>query len=247
MNSQTILQKLVAMGDPQRAIHSQRYFKTGEGQYGYGDVFLGIKVPEVRQLAAKYRGIWTVTGDLPDGTGAANPFETVVQLLYSEYHEARLLAVFLMVEGFRRGDEPLKERIFNLYIENTTQINNWDLVDSSAHKIVGPWLEHRDRSLLYRFAESPLLWERRIAVISTLHFINRDDFTNILALAEILLDDREDLMHKAVGWMLREVGKRDIAPLEDFLQKHVLRMPRTMLRYAIERLPEPRRKAWLGK
>jgi 3-methyladenine DNA glycosylase AlkD len=229
MQHQHIIDEMIALGDAEQAQHSQRFFKTGEGEYGYGDQFLGIRVPEVRRLVKKYR------------SAAAE----AVQLLESPWHEVRLLALLLMVEAYKRGSIQDRARIFNSYISNTDRINNWDLVDVTAHHIVGAWLWDKNRSLLYDFARSESLWERRIAILSTLYFIRKDDFVDTLAIAALLLNDPEDLMHKATGWMLREVGKRDEGIMEGFLAEHALWMPRTALRYAIERLPEDRRLYWL--
>ena len=170
---------------------------------------------------------------------------SVRAMLRSPYHEERLLAVLILVLKYERGDATEKERVFDTYLSMRRFVNNWDLVDSSAHKIVGPQLKDCDRGLLYDLATSENLWDRRIAIMSTLHLINDDDFSDTLRLAECLINDREDLIHKAVGWMLREVGNRDRKTEEAFLRKHYLAMPRTMLRYAIEKFPGPRRKAYL--
>jgi 3-methyladenine DNA glycosylase AlkD len=219
-----------ALSDSAVAAHSLRFFKTGKGEYGEGDRFLGIRVPEVRRIAKKYRDA---------------PQRAILALLKSRYHEERLLAVLLLVERFERGDETRKRQSFDDYLAHTAYINNWDIVDSSAHKIVGAWLRDRDREPLYRLAASDDLWERRIAMMSTYDFIRRGDFDDTLQIAKVLLTDEHDLIHKVVGWMLREVGNRDRAVEEAFLAQHYRRMPRTMLRYAIEKFPERRRKAYL--
>jgi len=213
------------------AAHSSRFFKTGPGEYGEGDLFYGIRVPVVRKLVREY-------SDLPD--------RAVVSLLRSSMHEERLFAVLVLVQRYDTArDESERESVYRLYVDNLDCVNNWDIVDGSAHKIIGPWLEKRDRSFLYDLAASHDLWRRRVAVMSTLHFIKQRDYEDTFAIAEILLHDDEDLIHKAVGWMLREVGNRDRAAEEDFLAAQYRAMPRTMLRYAIERFPEERRQAYL--
>jgi 3-methyladenine DNA glycosylase AlkD len=233
ITSKELLRRLKALADPRQAANLQRFFKTGPGEYGEGDVFLGLTVPQIRGLAREVRG--------------AVDLETAAGLLPSEIHEARLLGLLLLVSLFERGDAAQREAIYRLYLASTDRINNWDLVDLSAPNIVGTWLVERSRKPLYRLAKSPSLWERRIAVLATFAFIRRGEFDDILRIAELLLGDRHDLMHKAVGWMLREVGKRDVKTLEEFLGRHVSAMPRTMLRYAIEKFPEPQRKAWLQR
>jgi len=225
-----ILDELMALGDPVRAQHSQRFFKTGQGEYGAGDVFLGIKVPRQRALAKKYKQ--ATRGD-------------VLDLLHSKYHEARLTALFLLVNLFNQADTIGQGHIYEDYLNNIEYINNWDLVDSSALQIVGHYLFDKDRSHLEVLARSQNLWERRVAIISSYYFIRQYEFQDTLNLSEILLHDKEDLIHKAVGWMLREVGNRNRPSEEAFLKKHYHTMPRTMLRYAIEKFPEERRQAYL--
>jgi 3-methyladenine DNA glycosylase AlkD len=220
-----------AMAEPERGDSSQRFFKTGPGQYGEGDKFLGLTVPQMRGLVRKYR-------DLDDASA--------LKLLASSWHEERLIALLLLVQGYERGDEARRNRIHRAYLANTTRINNWDLVDASAAQVVGAHLDMSDIVLLTRLAKSKSLWERRIAIVSTLYFIRRDEFRPTLEIAGLLLTDSHDLIHKAVGWMLREVGKRDRGALDRFLKKHYARMPRTMLRYAIERHPEAIRKKYLS-
>jgi 3-methyladenine DNA glycosylase AlkD len=207
-----------------------RYFKTGPGQYGEGDRFLGVTVPQTRRVVREFREL---------------PLAEVAALLRSPWHEVRLCALLLLVRRFERGDAAERRAIFALYLRSTAHIDSWDLVDLSAPRIVGGWLQDRSRAPLYRLARSRRLWERRIAILATAHFIARLDFADALALSEILLDDDHDLMHKAVGWMLREVGKRDVGALEAFLEAHRARMPRTALRYAIERFPEAQRRRFL--
>jgi len=216
--------------DPEDARNLQRFFKTGPGEYGEGDVFIGVRVPALRRLAKEFRA-------LPTGDAA--------ELLRSPVHEERLLALLILVGAYAKGDDMLRGRIFDFYLANTRFINNWDLVDSSAADIIGAHLHGCDRSLLDRLARSELLWERRIAIIATFFFIRRGEFADTLRIAALLLHDRHDLIHKAVGWMLREVGKRDQEAEEAFLREHCRAMPRTMLRYATERFPEPLRQAYL--
>lgn len=230
MVTDSITKRLREMGSPEQAAISQRFFKTGPGEYGQGDIFFGIKVPVLRKLATKYLDL---------------PLKDVKKTLRSKYHEQRLLALFIMVDQFSRGDQKKKKSIYGLYLKNTGYINNWDLVDASAHRIVGPFLMDRSRAPLYELAQSETLWERRIAMMSTFHYIKNDDFTDALKIAAMLLGDTEDLIHKAVGWMLREIGKRRLPSEEIFLKKYYQQMPRTMLRYAIEKFPEPTRKRYL--
>ncbi|TFH16390.1 MAG: DNA alkylation repair protein [Lentisphaerales bacterium] len=225
-----IKKTLRKMGDPERAGHAQRYFKTGKGEYGEGDRFIGIRVPALRQCAKSY---------------AETPLKDALQLLKSPVHEDRMVALFLMVARFKRGSEQERAAIYRGYLAHTRYINNWDLVDCSAPYIVGEHLFDKSRNQLHKLARSESLWERRISIISTFYFIRHDDFTDALALARTLLHDKEDLMHKAVGWMLRELGKRNRPEEEQFLTMYYNEMPRTMLRYAIEKFPERRRKAYL--
>lgn len=222
--------RLKELGNKERAQASQRYFKTGPGEYGEGDVFLGIKVPELRKLAKAHRD---------------TPLPEVLQLLKSAVHEERLFALFVLVQAYARGDDSSKERIYKLYLKHTGFVNNWDLVDTSAGHIVGHFLANRSKEPLYGLAKSPVLWERRIAIMSTSYFVKHDEFSEALKISRMLLSDEEDLIHKAVGWMLREVGKRDIETEERFLKRYYKKMPRTMLRYAIERFPEPKRQEYL--
>lgn len=212
------------------AIFLQRFFKTGPGQYGEGDVFIGVRVPRTREVARAHRTL---------------PLDDVLVLLASEIHEERLLALVILTLRYEKGSAEERQRIYRLYLANTKHINNWDLVDVSADKIVGAHLFERSRKPLYELVVSQSLWQRRIAIIATFHFIRRNDFADTLALSEKLLDDGHDLIHKAVGWMLREVGKRDEAVLDAFLDEHLARMPRTALRYAIERMPEEKRLGYL--
>ncbi|PYO50465.1 MAG: DNA alkylation repair protein [Gemmatimonadetes bacterium] len=223
--------ELQELGDPVRATHSLRFFKTGPGEYGEGDKFLGLTVPVMRTLVRKYRA-------LAD--------DAALELLASPWHEERLVALLLLVDGYKHGDERRRQKIHRAYLANARWINNWDLVDSSAEHVVGPHLDAGDISLLEQLARSKNIWERRIAIVSTFHFIKRNEFRPTLRIATILLGDSHDLIHKAVGWMLREVGKRDRKTLDAFLKKHYRQLPRTMLRYAIERHPERTRKRYLA-
>lgn len=222
--------RLRELADPEDARFLQGYFRTGPGQYGEGDRFLGIRVPAVRKLVREYRGL---------------PLDAVAALLRSPWHEGRLLALLLMVDAYGRGAAGGREAIHRLYLDSTAYVNNWDLVDTSAPGIVGAHLRAGDDGLLERLARSKSLWERRIAIIATQHLIRRGEFGATLRIAERLVDDGHDLIHKAVGWMLREVGNRDRAAEEAFLRRHHRTMPRTMLRYAIEKFPPELRQAYL--
>jgi 3-methyladenine DNA glycosylase AlkD len=229
-NVQKVRNRLKSLADKERAHHLQRYFKTGRGQYGEGDIFIGIRVPDIRIMVKKFRGL---------------SIDEASELLKSKYHEERLFALLTIVDIFRRGDDKVKKEIFSLYLKNTEFINNWDLVDLSSRDIVGAYLFERDKAPIYKLAVSNNLWERRISILSTSYFIKRQLFIHTLKIALILLNDGEDLIHKAVGWMLREVGKRNMDVEENFLKKHYKGMPRTMLRYAIERFPEKKRQQYL--
>lgn len=222
--------RLEELGDPKLAAFQQGFFRTGPGGYGEGDVFLGLKVPILRRLARDFRSL---------------SLHECERLLESRYHEARLVALVILVEAFRRGDPDIRQAIHDLYLARTDRVNGWDLVDLSAAWIVGEHLADRDRSILLRLARSESLWERRIAIVSTHYFIRRGEFTDTLRIADILLEDSHDLIHKAVGWMLREVGKRGPEEERAFLRDRYGRMPRTMLRYAIEKFPEDERKMYL--
>ena len=227
---ENIKKKLREIGSEERAKLSQRFFKTGPGEYGEGDVFIGVTVPELRKLSKECKTI--------------NRNE-IRKLLQSPIHEERLLSLFLLIHRYSKGDEPEKKRIYEFYFKNTKFINNWDLVDSSAGQIVGAFLLEKSKKPLFDLVKSDNLWERRISIISTFCFIKRNHFSEVLKISEILLSDREDLIHKAVGWMLREVGKRDMSVEENFLKAHYKNMPRTMLRYAIEKFPQTKRKRYL--
>lgn len=221
---------LRARADPEVARGAMRYFKTGPGEYGEGDTFIGVRTPAMRRLAREYRTL---------------PLDDLAELLRSPVHEERGLALMILVWQFARGDAAVRERIHRLYLDHTRHINNWDLVDLSAPGIVGEYMVDRDSSPLLELARSELVWERRIAMLATLAFIRRGRYDETLRVAELLLGDRHDLIHKAAGWMLREVGKRDRAVEEAFLRAHCRHMPRTMLRYAIERFPPELRSRYL--
>lgn len=250
-----IQQELEAYIDPVKKEYLPRFFKTGKGQYGEGDKFLGVVVPNTRLVAKQHKD---------------EPFEVMAELLQSEWHECRLCALLMLVERFKKCDEMERKRICEFYLTQTSRINNWDLVDLSAPGIVGEYLKDKPRDVLYRLAESPLLWDQRIAVVSTWTLIKNHDFIDIIRLAEYFLAHSvqrnthsspdahsmhtnlhivgkplHDLMQKAIGWMLREMGKRDKDLLVQFLEKHCRTMPRTMLRYAIEKFPEDERREFM--
>ena len=230
MTANELQARLRSLGSPTDAAFLSGFFKTGPGQYGAGDVFAGVRVPVLRRLAKEFKSL---------------PLPQVERLLHSAIHEERLTALLILVLRAGRADAATRKRIYDLYLANTRYINNWDLVDLSAPHLVGVHLEDKSRKPLDRLARSKSLWERRIAILATFHFIRQNDFADTLEIAESLLADQEDLIHKAVGWMLREVGKRDQPALEGFLDKFQRIMPRTMLRYAIERFPERKRQAYL--
>ncbi|MBI2573442.1 DNA alkylation repair protein [Candidatus Woesearchaeota archaeon] len=229
MSSHSIQSDLQSLANSQKAAFFPSFFKTGPGQYGEGDVFIGVTVPQQREVAKKYANL---------------PLPEIKNLLDSPIHEHRLTALLILVLQYQKTKD---KKIVDFYLANTTRINNWDLVDTSADKILGTYLLDKDRQLLYTLVKSPLLWERRIAIIATFAFIKQKDFTDTIKLSQLLLADKHDLMHKAVGWMLREMGKRDETTLCHFLDQHVKKMPRTALRYAIERLDEKKRKQYLQK
>lgn len=229
----TVRRALRAHADPARVAGVTRFFKCGPGEYGDGDRFIGVTVPAQRAVARRFRDL---------------PLEDSEALLTSPIHEERLTALCILVDQFTRGDARTRGRIFRLYMRRLRFINNWDLVDTSAAPIVGAWLEDKPRTLLDRLARSPHLWSRRVAMLATFHYIHRGDHRDAIRIATILVNDRHDLIHKAVGWMLREVDKRaSPAALTRFLERHAATMPRTMLRYAIERLPAAKRKLWMDK
>lgn len=231
LGASSVLRSLRDLADSKRAEHSLRFFRTAPGEYGAGDRFLGLTVPQIRGLAREFPDL---------------PLSELEVLLESPWHEARLLAVILLEDTYRLGDATTRGRVYRLYLRRTDRINNWDLVDSSAPGIVGAHLADRSRAPLTKLARSKHLWERRIAIVATQHLIRRGEFGDTLRLAELLIDDEHDLIHKAVGWMLREVGKRDEGTLVDFLDRRAGALPRTSLRYAIERLTPAQRKRYMA-
>lgn len=230
MTLKLIRKQIRELADPKIAEISQRFFKTGPGEYGEGDRFIGIRVPMLRKLVKAHKNI---------------SIETSQKLLTSAVHEERLLALFFLIELYQNGEENTRKRIYRLYLKNMSYINNWDLVDSSAEHIVGDFLFDGSKTVLYKLAKSKDLWERRIAIISTFYFIKRNRYDDTLLISEMLLEDKADLIHKAVGWMLREIGKRNLETEENFLQLHYQKMPRTMLRYAIEKFSTFKRQQYL--
>ncbi|MCC5914723.1 MAG: DNA alkylation repair protein [Balneolaceae bacterium] len=226
----TLTETLYQLADPGIAEHSQGFFKTGPGEYGEGDRFLGIRVPEQRKVARRFRNL---------------SLDELESLLQSEWHELRLTALFILVLQYQKGDAAQRVTIFHFYIRNLDRVNNWDLADSSAGHIAGHYLFDKDRSLLFDLAESENIWKRRVAIIATGAFISHEDLEDTFRISEMLLNDPQDLIHKAVGWMIRETGKKDREAMEAFLLRHYRQMPRTMLRYAIEHLPKERRKEYL--
>ena len=233
MTSKLIEKQLTALHSPEKRAFLPYFFKTGKGQYGEGDKFLGVVVPDVRKVAK---------------TNKETTFDELIKLLDNEYHECRLCALLILIEQFKKAEEEKRKEIFEFYLSSTTRINNWDLVDLSAKDIVGEYLvDKNDRSILYHLAESSLLWDQRIAIIATFAFIKRNDLTDIFELSEKLLHHTHDLMHKAIGWMLREAGKRDKMALCLFLDKYHKTMPRTMLRYSIEKFSPEERAHYMKK
>ena len=230
MSLAELKKKIRLLADREIAETSKWFFKTGKGEYGEGDKFIGLKVPTQRKLAREFKDL--TLADL-------------AQLLKSPIHEERLISLFILVDKYSKADEKTKNDIFKFYLKNRKEINNWDLVDLSAPKILGKHLLKKDKSILLKFAVSKNLWERRIAILSTLEFIRIGDFKTTLKLCKILLNDEHDLIHKAVGWMLREIGKKDLESEEKFLKANYKKMPRTMLRYSIEKFPEIKRKKYL--
>jgi 3-methyladenine DNA glycosylase AlkD len=222
--------------NPKKAKLLQRFFKTGKGEYGEGDIFLGIVVPRQREIAKEFCDI---------------SMSEISELLNSKIHEKRMIGLFILIKRYEKAckekNEEIKKQIFDFYLENVSKnnVNNWDLVDLSAPNISGNYLIDNDRKILYSFSKSQNLWEKRVAILSTAAFIRQNDFKDIIKISEILLYDKHDLIHKAVGWMLREVGKRDKKILEEFLERNYKKMPRTMLRYAIEKFSESKRKKYL--
>lgn len=233
MSLKEIKRDIDKLADPKQASNLQRFFKTGKGEYGEGDVFLGIKVPVQRSVAKKHKDL---------------SLNDVQSLLSSKIHEHRLIALLILMKKFDTAEEDAKKQIFELYIKNTHNINNWDLIDLSSPSIVGNYLLDKDRSALYKLAKSNSIWEKRISMLATFEFIANGESKDVLAIAEILVNDKHDLIQKAVGWMLREVGKRVSQQEEEkFLKKHYKTMPRTMLRYAIERFDSKKKELYMRK
>ena len=230
MQADAIKNELIALKDNDKAIILASFFQTKEGQYSYGDIFLGVTVPQIRKTVAPFKKL---------------PLDEIKILLDNKFHECRFAALVLLVNHYKHGDDSEREAIYNFYLSNTQNINNWDLVDVSAHKIVGPWLKDKDRIVLYDLAKSNWLWDQRIAIVATYAFIRKNDFEDILRLSKYFLTHNHHLIHKACGWMLREVGKRDKSSLTSFLDKFAPQMPRVMLRYSIEKLSGDERKTYL--
>jgi 3-methyladenine DNA glycosylase AlkD len=232
MTAQHILDELQSVANEAKAKHLQRFFKTGAGQYGEGDVFLGIVVPVTRSIAK---------------ANLHTPLPELDILIKSKYHEARLCAILIVTERCKKTTGKERNELYQFYLNHTNYVNNWDLVDLSCPTVAGEYLVDKERGILYEMAEKQHLWEQRIAIVSTFAFIRRNDFGDTFALSKKLINHPHDLIHKAVGWMLREVGKRDREILTDFLEDYATRLPRTALRYAIEHYSEPERQYFLKK
>lgn len=232
MTAEIIKQKLLLLGNPKKADKSQYFFKTSKGQYGEGDVFIGTTVPENRSVAKEHKNL---------------QFDEIAKLLNDEIHECRLCALLILVEQFKTNNNDKRKQVYDFYLTQTHGINNWDLVDLSCYFIVGQWLLDKDRAPLYQLAESTDLWEQRIAIVSTMAFVRNNDFEDTLRLVEKLMNHDHDLIHKACGWLLREAGKRDENVLTDFLDIYSKQMPRTMLRYSIEKLTKEQRAHYMKK
>nr|WP_315407819.1 DNA alkylation repair protein [uncultured Prevotella sp.] len=229
--TKTITNKLQALSDAEKREIFPKFFKAGKGEYGEGDRFLGVTVPNIRAIAKLHKDI---------------SIEEIRELLQSEWHEVRLCALIIMVEKSKKKDEALRKELFNLYLSQTKRINNWDLVDLSCRFIIGEYLLDKSRDILYQLAQSSLLWDNRIAIVSTYAFIRKGQLEDTYALSDLMMQHPHDLMHKAIGWMLREAGKRDSERLYDYVMSHRADMPRTMLRYAIEKF-SPKERAILMK
>ena len=226
-----VSEEIRALADKERAVHSKKFFKTGKGEYGYGDIFLGVRTPQIRLIAKKNISISTTE---------------MKTLIKSKYHEERLLGLIILANKYSKDkDEKVRNQLYKIYVSSFKYVNNWDLVDVTCPHVIGKHLMDKERSILYSWARSEDLWTKRIAIVSTHWFIRKNDLDDTFKIAEILLNDEHDLIHKAVGWMLREAGKRDLEKEEIFLKKHYKNMPRTMLRYSIEKFPEPKRQKYL--
>lgn len=232
MTFRDAFEELEKYADPEKVDHSKRFFKTGKGEYGEEDIFLGVTVPNQRKVAKKFKSM---------------PLSEVEKLQQSDIHECRLTAVILLVYKIEKADQTVIDEVAEFYLKNIRHVNNWDIVDSSCRFILGKFLEHKERDLLYDLAKSKNLWKRRIAIITCYYFIKKDDFEDALAISQLLIKDKEDLIKKAVGWMLREIGNQDLEVEESFLleSERYKIMPRTMLRYAIEKFDEPKRQFYL--
>ena len=229
--TKTITNELQALSDAEKREIFPKFFKAGKGEYGEGDHFLGVTVPNIRAIAKLHKNI---------------SIEEIRDLIQSEWHEVRLCALIIMVEKSKKKDEALRKELFNLYLSQTKRINNWDLVDLSCRFIIGEYLLDKSRDILYQLAQSPLLWDNRIAIVSTYAFIRKGQLEDTYALSDLMMQHPHDLMHKAIGWMLREAGKRNPERLYDYVMSHRADMPRTMLRYAIEKF-SPKERAILMK
>ena len=225
-----LISEIQKSANPEKAKRYQRFFKTEKSQYGEGDIFIGLTVPEQRSIVKKYSNL-----NLPK----------IQQLIKNKIHEYRLIALLILVDKYKKSKEKDKEEIFNFYLKNLKHVNNWDLVDLTAPNIVGEFLLNKDKKPIYKLVQSDNLWEKRVSIISTLYFIKHNQFEDTLAISELLLKDKHDLIHKAVGWMLREIGKKDKKVLDNFLKQHYKDIPRTTLRYSLEKHPEEERKKWL--
>ena len=232
MTADQLIQELNALENPADAAFLQRFFKTGPGEYGEGDVFIGLRVPITRKVCKEFRQL---------------PLQEIEKVLESPVHEHRLAAVIIMAERAKRADGQQKQALYELYLKRTDRLNNWDIIDVSCRDVVGGYLQDKSREPLYQLARSNNMWERRIAIVSTWQFIRAHDLSDTFAIATMLLGDTHDLIHKATGWMLREAGKKDEAQLVEFLEQHAATMPRTMLRYAIEKFPPQIRAEYLGR
>ncbi len=230
VNALDVKKALLSKKNPAKAMFLQRFFKTGKGEYAEGDIFYGISVPESRSIAKQFQDL---------------PFAQIPKLLHSKIHEERLVALYILIFHFDKSDDIKRKKIVDFYLTSSAWVNNWDLVDASAYHILGKYLLDKDKKILSGLAVSSYIWERRIAIVCTYAFIKKGDLRHTFKIAKILLKDRHDLIHKAVGWMLREAGKRDRVPLEVFLEKYASKMPRTMLRYAIEKFSPAERQYFL--
>lgn len=232
MNTYNTIQSLLTQAASQSTSASSRFFKTDKGDYAEHDIFINVPVPELRRIAKLY---------------AKLSLSDLQILLYSSINEERLLGLIILTEQYKKAGEEKRHELFTFYVHNLARVNNWNLVDSSAHLIIGAHLENREKDLLFHLAKSENLWERRIAIVATWYFIRINNLSITFALAKELLNDTHDLMHKAVGWMLREAGKRNQKELVKFLDEHAAYMPRTMLRYAIEKFDAEQKKIYLSK